>query len=295
LAKDRQQLAQQGRHFGTPQFMRWRRVLAVIGLGLVVALAAGLLWLRSLFQAPGATLVPSVAARLGARSILAVFPHPDDEIKAAGLIADATSRGIEVRMITLAEGDRGEAGSAYPRSELPRIREAEVRKSGAALGVREQEVWQYSDGTLSSVEPELVRRLGERIAAWHPEALLTFDPEGGFTAHPDHLATGRAVTAAFCNAKGSEAPRWLIYTLAPRPVARKLGGKRGRLVAEREPAPELRIAVNPKIKVRAWKIHASQSDYVRRFAHMPPSILYRFFLTQEFYSVRGRDQCGGER
>ena len=270
---------------------RAKKALVAAGLLLPAAGVAAVLWVRSLFHEPGAVAVPSLAAHLGARSILAVFPHPDDEIKAAGLIADATRRGVVVRLITAAQGNHGIASAEYPRDALARIREAEVRRHGAALGVREQEVWGYGDSELPAVEPELAERVAARIRAWHPDTVVTFDPEGGFTAHPDHLATGRAVTAAFCAVDGPDAPRWLVYAVAPRRIARRFGGERGRIVATREPAPQLRIAVDPAIKVRAWKIHASQADYVRRFAHMPPWLLYRLFDDEEYYAVFGRERC----
>lgn len=269
----------------------WKRALAA-GTVVVVAGAAGaFFWLRSLFHEPAATLVPSVAAHLGARSILGVFPHPDDEIKAAGLLADAAHRGLTVRLVTAAQGDHGIASAEFPRAALPRIRAAEVRRHAAALGVRDVEVWRYGDSTLAANEAELRARVAERIRAWHPDTIVTFDPDGGYTAHPDHLALGRAVTAAFCAVDGPNAPRWLVYAVAPRGVARRFGGERGRIVATREPAPTLALRVAPEIKVRGWKTHASQYDYVRRFAHMPPSVLYRFFDDTEYYAVFGRDRC----
>lgn len=271
--------------------MSWRRPLAAAAAFVVACAVAAFLWLRSLFHESGVSLVPSVAVHLGARSILAVFPHPDDEIKAAGLLADATRRGVTVRLLIAARGDRGMASAIYPRASLSAVRAAEVRRHAAALGVREVEVWGYGDSTLSSVEPELVRRVGARIRAWHPDTIVTFDPGGGYTAHPDHQAVGRAVTAAFCDVEGADAPRWLVYALAPRGVARRFGGERGRIVAAREPPPALGMRVAPQIKVRGWKLHASQYDYVRRFAHMPPWVLYRFLDDTEYYAVFNHDRC----
>lgn len=273
--------------------MSWRKVVVAVALVLVAVVVAAVLWVRSLFREPGALTVPSLTARLGAHSILAVFPHPDDEIKAAGLIADATRRGVVVRMITATRGDHGIASASYPRAELPRIREAEVRRHGAALGVRDQEVWAYGDSQLPHVERELADRLAARIRAWHPDTIVTFDPGGGFSAHPDHLALARAVTAAFCAVDGPDAPRRLVYAVAPRRVARRLGGARGRIVATREPAPQFRVAVDAAIKVRGWRFHASQADYVRRFAHVPPWLLYRLFDREELYAVFDRARCGG--
>jgi LmbE family N-acetylglucosaminyl deacetylase len=232
--------------------------------------------------------VPSLLQELGVGSLVALFAHPDDEIKVAGLLADA---GAAARLVTAARGDGGIA-DGIPRAELAAVRAAEVRRHGAALGLREQEVWEYGDGTLATLPAgELARRIEERLRAWKPAAVLTFDPASGYTAHPDHLAIGAAATAAFCAAAGApDGPRWLVYALAPPGVARRFGGARGQLVADRQPPAQYAITVDPAIKVRAWQIHASQRDYVRRFAHLPPWLLYRLF-DEELYAVRTADEA----
>jgi hypothetical protein len=89
-------------------------------------------------------------------------------------------------------------------------------------------------------------------------------------------------------------PRFLIYALAPPKVARRFGGARGRLVAERQPPADWAIRVDPALKVRAWQIHRSQRDYVRRFAYLPPALLYRLF-DEELYAVRGAAEVCGPR
>jgi LmbE family N-acetylglucosaminyl deacetylase len=283
-----------------PMRRRLARRLAIAGAIVAVVVVLGgvavWVWLARLFDEPAAAVVPSLVERLGTRSLLAVFAHPDDEIKAAGFLADAGARpGVAARMITAARGNGGIASDTYPRAELARVREAEVRQHGAALGLDEQEVWPYDDARLAEAPArELSARIIERLRKWRPDTVLTFEPTTGYTAHPDHLRIGALTTEAFCSAAdGDWAPRWLVYVLAPRGAARRFGGARGRLVADREPAATLAIAVAPAIKLRAWQIHRSQSDYVRRFAHVPPWLLYRLF-DKEHYLVRERATvCNG--
>jgi LmbE family N-acetylglucosaminyl deacetylase len=254
--------------------------LATVALGL---------WLRSLFGEPGAIRVPSLTATLGARSVVAVLAHPDDEIKVAGLIADASARGVTTRLITAARGDGGIADDV-PRAELASIRARELRSHASALGLTALEQWSYGDGELSRMpERELVDRLVSRLRADQPDLVLTFEPHSGYTGHADHLRIGAVATAAFC-AVGDAAPRWLVYILAPRRVARRFGGARGRFVAEREPAPQYVVHVDPAIKVRGWEIHHSQRDYVRRHVHLPAWLLYRLF-DDEHYLVRSRAEA----
>src|SRR5689334_18918627 len=66
------------------------------------------LWFDRLFEAPTAVYAPSLVEHLGARSVLAVFAHPDDETLAAGALADAGRReGVVVRTVTLTRGENG--------------------------------------------------------------------------------------------------------------------------------------------------------------------------------------------
>jgi LmbE family N-acetylglucosaminyl deacetylase len=253
---------------------------------------AALWWARSLFREPEAAAASSLTVTLGVRSWLAVFAHPDDEIKVAGLLADAGSRAVPVRLVTAARGDGG-IQEGRSKAELAEVRAAELRRHAAALGVADVEMWGYDDSHLTTLpEALLVDRLTARLRAWQPDAVLAFEPDSGYTAHPDHLRMGAVATAAFCAAAtAGYAPRWLVYVLAPRAVARRFGGARGRRVAERQPAPQYAVHVDPKIKARGWQMHASQRDYVHRFAHVPPWLLYRLF-DEEHYAVRTRaDVC----
>jgi LmbE family N-acetylglucosaminyl deacetylase len=268
-----------------------RRVVMGGVVALVVVAAVGVLWVRGLFREPGARRVASLVDELGARSIVAVLAHPDDEIKIVGLLADAGARrDVRARLVTAARGDGGIDSPETPRGALlARVREAEVRRHGALLGLYEQEVWGYDDAHLANVPTaELTARVVERLRAWQPDVVVTFEPATGFTAHPDHLRIGAVTTAAFCTVGGdAHPPRALVYILAPRDAARVFGGARGRLVATREPAPAFAVHVAPSLRERGWQVHHSQRDYVRKNAHVPPWLLYRLY-DDEHYVVYDR-------
>ena len=116
----------------------WRGVLVVLVLGLL-ALGCGVVWLKSLFNEPGVQEVPSLAAHLGAKSILCVFAHPDDEIIAAAFLADAAKQpNTVVRIITATKGEGGHPdpplwGSCArrKRSSIPSRSASRNTKSGA--------------------------------------------------------------------------------------------------------------------------------------------------------------------
>jgi LmbE family N-acetylglucosaminyl deacetylase len=270
---------------------RRRAVGGVVAALLVLGLAGA--WLRSLFHEPSARRVASLVDELSMHSLVAVFAHPDDEIKVSGLLADAGARpDVTTRLISAALGDGGIVSPEYPRADLARVRAAELRRHGQLLGVRDLDVWSYRDGHLAeSPAGALEAQIVARLRAWQPDVVLTFDPASGFSAHPDHLRIGAATRDAFC-AVGSDAhpPRWLVYILAPRGAARVFGGARGRRVADLQPPPAYAVHVEPALQIRGWDTHRSQRDYIRRNAHVPAWLLFRL-SDDELYVAYDRSQA----
>jgi LmbE family N-acetylglucosaminyl deacetylase len=263
-----------------------RLVLGLLGvLATVLGLmASGAAWL---FEEPAAAVTRSVVHRLGVRSVLAVFAHPDDEIDASALLHDATARGLPVYLVTASQGEQARPGV---RSDaLGAIRRAEVMRYGRLLGVREQEVWRYPDHDLARVpRQEIVERLTMTLRRWHPDLVVTYDPRGGFTGHPDHQVIARATVEAVRKAAAGPEParpKAMAFLVAPRRVARLLGGDRGVRVAREEPPPDVAVPVDRAAKVKAWEVHQSQAGYVRRTWHVPPWLLYTFY-DAEHYAIR---------
>lgn len=258
-----------------------RRVLVIAAVLLAVAVGA-LVRLDGLFVEPGAQRIDSLAAELGMQTLLCVFAHPDDEVLAAGALEDATRRGVRVHMITATRGEKGTSDvSVSGAEELGRVREAELREHGRVLGLVEQIVWSLPDRDvqlhLEKVTADLVREI-RRI---RPDTLLTFHPASGYTDHPDHRAVGSAATAAVEQTGGEVR---LVYVLAPRGVMASLGGEPGAQVVANQPAPTYAMPIDAEVKLRGWRIHASQAGYVQRAWKVPPRLLY-FFFDEEHYWV----------
>lgn len=267
-----------------------RFVIAIAGM-LALALAGGWFWLDRQFEEPGARRVSSIAGELGARSVLAVFAHPDDEQSITGLLIRAQTRdGAITRMIT---ATRGEAGTPLPQvsriEELGIIRHAELLKNGWALGLEEQDVWDYPDGGLSDADFEIyVQRLMARMQEWQPELIVTFWPESGLSWHPDHRTAGRGATEAVRRLRELDpdnAPRAIAYILAPSRMMARFGGETGQLIVENQPAPNLQMPGEGWAKVRGWQIHASQRDYLRHAYGIPTELLYALYDMEHYYVV----------
>ncbi|MBI1393390.1 MAG: hypothetical protein GC152_11675 [Alphaproteobacteria bacterium] len=258
---------------------------------LFAALAAGVFWLDRQFEAPDAKFVPSLAGELAASSVLAIFAHPDDEQLVTGLLIRANARdGARVGMITFT---KGEAGTQMPRiarqEDLGVVRHAELLKSGFALGLDQQRVWDYPDGGVPDTDfEERVSRVEALLAEWRPDLVVTFWPDSGFSNHPDHMEVGRTASEAVrrrVQEDPATAPKAIAYALAPSRMMRRFGGERGRLVVANQPPATHAMPGEPEAKIRGWRIHASQGQYVQRTYGMPPWLLHRLY-DKEHYFVR---------
>ena len=264
----------------------------------VLAMAGAYLWASSLFTSSDAKDVRSVAGALKAHRVLDVFAHPDDEQLVTGLVTAAKKEGAFVAQITVT---RGEAGHQVPvvarQSELGIIRWAEELKAGFALGVDEQQVWDYPDSGVPDVPlADLTARIEKAIRRYRPDLVVTFWPASGATGHKDHrrvgLATLLAVQAVHDAPQGGYAgPANIAFPLTPSKAMRKFGGETGAFVADNQPAPDYRSPASYSAKLRGWKIHASQADYTHEAYGVPDWLLYLIW-DEELYAVRPGSEAG---
>jgi LmbE family N-acetylglucosaminyl deacetylase len=136
-------------------------------------------------------------------AILGVWAHPDDEgYLSAGLMADAVDNERRVVCVTATRGEAADP-ERWPPDELALIREDEIAKTLAILGVDDHRWLGYPDGGCADVDrEEAIARIVAIIDEVRPDTVLTFGPDGN-TGHPDHIAvsewTEAAVARASCN------------------------------------------------------------------------------------------------
>lgn len=145
--------------------------------------------------------------------MMVVVAHPGDEAFGfAGAIAQAATSGAYVVLLCLTRGrfdarllDKAPAPGGRNRHysrpvvwrNLDTVREDELRRSVTLLGVRVLRMLDYAEEDLARVDfDELVSRIVEPIRMHRPEVIVTFGPEG-VSGDSDHVATSRAVSAAF--------------------------------------------------------------------------------------------------
>jgi len=158
-------------------------------------------------------------------TILSIWAHPDDETYlAAGVMADAVRIGARVVCVTATRGEKGSLDEErWPPATLGAVRERELERCMAILGVDDHRWLDYVDGELESVSTaEGVGRVVELLEEVRPDSVLTFGPEG-MTDHPDHKRISAWVGEAFASAakpgarllQATTTPEWAA-TFVPR-------------------------------------------------------------------------------
>ena len=131
-----------------------------------------------------------------AKKILAIQPHADDnEIGAGGAIKYFTDKGIEVVYLTITDGCLGQKTGKYTKEELIAIRQKEAKEAGEVLGVKEFHFLSYPDGSLFDTI-KLSHDIAKVIRTVKPDFIIVPDPYLPYEAHLDHIATGKAASAA---------------------------------------------------------------------------------------------------
>lgn len=163
-----------------------------------------------------------------ARTLMAIYAHPDDEaFGTGGTLARYAAAGERVVLVCATRGESGkvtdpELGAV---DDVGALRERELRDACEALGIEPPVLLDYHDSgrnertrhddpkALMNVdELELEAALLPQLERFQPDLLLTFDPHGIY-GHVDHLRIHRAANAVFWSAGKVQAtpPRRLFY------------------------------------------------------------------------------------
>ena len=133
------------------------------------------------------------------RQILIVLPHPDDEaFGMSGTIASYIEQGTPVTYACLTLGQMGRNLGNPPfatRESLPEIRKQELQNAMDAIGLTDLRMMGYRDKTLEFEDDhKLTQMVTNLIDELQPSLVISFYP--GYSVHPDHEATARAVVRA---------------------------------------------------------------------------------------------------
>ncbi len=123
--------------------------------------------------------------------IMTVFAHPDDEtFGCAGALYRAVRSGHRAAIVCATRGEAGEIAdpSLAAPENLGAVREMELRRAAAAVGVQDVSFLGYIDGQLKNASTEEASaKILAHLRRFRPDVVITFAPNGIY-GHPDHVA-----------------------------------------------------------------------------------------------------------
>jgi len=189
----------------------------------------------------------SATAQPTQRTLVVVFAHGDDEVSVGPVLARYAREGARVYLILATDGAQGGTHTTIPRGpELARARAEEAACATAALGVQPPILLGFPDGKLGDYvsDPSLLYRLTQRLhdelQRLHPDALITFGPDGA-VGHPDHRLVGDLVTQ-LVRAGAPGIPERLFFAWIPAEGMQAMNAQRG--------APPLLVPLPKYLSVR---------------------------------------------
>jgi LmbE family N-acetylglucosaminyl deacetylase len=249
---------------------------------------------------------------------MGVVAHPGDEAFGfAGAIATAVASGAYVVVVCatrgyfdsrLVEKPPAPGGKNRPFNRpivwrnLDTVREDELRRSVALLGVRVLRMLDYAEGELASVDfDELTSRIVEPIRMHRPEVILTFGADG-VTGDAEHGIISRATTLAFERAGHplayeddieEDQVAWrtakLYHLVVPQSAVGLLGADaptNGYGSSETDGILELALDDLASLKLAAISRHVSQIGSEGPFAGWDPEARDHYLATEHYRLVR---------
>jgi LmbE family N-acetylglucosaminyl deacetylase len=158
----------------------------------------------------------------GRPRLVVVVAHPDDETFGTGsVLLHAAAAGVETTVVCATRGEAGEItpGSGADPADLAAVRESELRRAAAVLGVSRVEVLDFRDSdmsgdadasTLVGADQDAVRdAVRALLDDVRPDVVVTLDAGDG---HRDHAAI-RDATRAAVDAAGLTSTRVYLHCL----------------------------------------------------------------------------------
>jgi len=147
------------------------------------------------------TLGFTVSGQTGKKTILGIFPHPDDENMIGSVLAKYSRLGHNVYIIIATDGKDGTRVTKIPAGDsLGAIRQQETICACEKLKIN-LPIYLHIDrlDTKFGVRPYLngrkkaMEEMKKYIQKINPDVLLTFGPDGEY-GHSEHIVTGAMVS-----------------------------------------------------------------------------------------------------
>jgi N-acetylglucosamine malate deacetylase 2 len=145
--------------------------------------------------------------------ILFVFAHPDDETIVAGGTCVLLSKGHDVVLFCATKGEAGLVGNpaVTTQEKLGSVRQKELERAAKILGISKITFLGFIDGTLENHKTQITNAVFKNIKKEKPDVVITFNNQGGWSAHPDHKAISECATQAFQKYAKTEKKKLKLY------------------------------------------------------------------------------------
>jgi N-acetylglucosamine malate deacetylase 2 len=238
------------------------------------------------------------------QTILAFFPHPDDEVTVAGTLMKIVDQGHSVILVCLTRGEAADTGGKISREKLAEIRTLEMEHASKIIGASHLELLNYPDGGLLKIGIDSLKKIAsEIIDEYKPEVLISYDSKVGLYGHPDHRLTGFVLEELFLERVGepSFSPKRLFQvTLSPKQINLALKISKGfqenypNDLSKGLPKPDFSISTQSYFEkvLEVIEGHESQSktlkDLLPYHDKIPPLIYSRIFDREYFHEVKAK-------
>lgn len=221
---------------------------------------------------------------LSTKSILFIFPHPDDESFASGgLLLMAHRLGIATHLACMTRGEMG--NSTVPKGTMQaQTRSEELMVAANILHISQVKQFDLPDSRLKDHFAELKQKVEELVKEIKPDLVVTYD-HGGFTGHPDHIALSVA-TWEVCK----DMKKQLLFYV-PSSLTRKLVPNAASKYGSESQFCVRNFLNIPKLKaLAAHKSQASKSNLLEKIVMLLPAL----FLSENYHLVDFSRQYGFE-
>ena len=135
------------------------------------------------------------------KTLLSIFPHPDDETTIAEVLIKYADMGYKVQLIIATDGKGGTRVTKIPAGDsLGNLRKKETRCACKIMGIpepiflgMERLDTKIGVGNYFNEHKKLLDTLKVLIPVINPDVIITFGPDGD-THHSEHIVTGAVVT-----------------------------------------------------------------------------------------------------
>lgn len=279
----------------------------IVSLGIIVVMLVISPWILILFAKNEIhdSAIPervNLIEKEPKRRVLALFPHPDDEVTVAGTLMKLKEDGHEIHLVCLTRGEKGKSSGIEDEGQLANLRTEEMKASAGLIGADKLILHDLPDSGLSILGLDSLKRIAaEIIKEVQPDILVSYDSKVGLYGHPDHRLSGLAVEEVFIDqAVNPDFPAIKLFqvTLCKKQIklALKLSaGFQKNYPEDRSqglPYPDFSVVTRPYFKriLKLMEAHQTQQEVLKDLMpyhqEIPAWIYSRIFDREYFYEVK---------